>query len=418
MDELRKKNPTKKYRISTRSKFVLEQQRTGKWRQTCEHGKVPYSCKSCDGPGLCSHKRKRSQCIECGGSSTCEHKRLRSMCKECGGSGICEHNRIQSSCKECGGGTICEHNCVRSICKKCKGGSICEHDCVRSVCKKCKGGSICEHDKKRTVCRECGGGSFCDHGTKRSRCKECGGASICEHNRRKEYCIECEGSAMCQHKIRRSRCKECGGGEICEHDKQYSFCVECDGSSMCEHKKRRSRCKECGGKYVCGCGERLKQKDGFCIRCHPDFIETKVGSSKVACSFLDCLEKELKVSIQHIHYDFTGKTIMGNEHHPVKWPKKGVDGFYTDTNGQMIAIEFLGDYFHGHPRLWKVDPETKNHYGIPLKLLFEKTEEKLGKLGALGYTVIYIWECTFLKKPALTSVHSVCKIFNGKLEFQ
>jgi len=381
MDELRKKNPTKKYRISTRSKFVLEQQRTGKWRQICEHGKNPYNCKLCDGPGLCIHKRKRHQCIECGGSSTCEHKRLKSMCKECGGSGICEHDRIRSSCKECGGGTICEHNTVRSICKQCKGNSICDHNRIRSYCKECKGGSVCEHNRIRSVCRDCGGGSFCDHGTKRNRCRECGGSSICEHDRRKDHCVDCESGSICQHKLRRSRCKECGGSEIC------------------------------------ACGEHLKQKEGYCIRCHPDYIDTKVGSSKIACSFLDCLEKELKVTIQHVHYDFNAKTVVGTEHRPLKWPKKPIDGFYTDTNGQMIAVEFLGDYFHGHPRLWKVDPETENHYGVPLKLLFNKTEEKLAKLAALGYIVVYIWESTFAKKPALSSLYSICKIFNGKLEF-
>ncbi len=220
---------------------------------------------------------------------------------------------------------------------------------------------------------------------------------------------------MCEHKRQKNICKECEGNAVCEHNNIKYTCKECNGASLCHHGRRRSTCILCGGGSVCECGERLKQKDGVCTRCHPNFIQSKSGSSKIACTFFDTLEKEIGVSIQHIHYDFGSGAIVGVEHKPTQWPKKGVDGFYHNSDGSQFAFEFLGDECHGHPRFW--DKQGLNYYGKTFKNAFYDTETKLQKLSDFGYWVVYIWESEFKNKPALSSLHSICRTFNGKLEY-
>jgi hypothetical protein len=65
-----------------------------------------------------------------------------------------------------------------------------------------------------------------------------------------------------------------------------------------------------------------------------------------------------------------------------------VDGFKKDIS---TIYEFLGDYWHGNPRVYNlndINKKTKCSFGE----LHENTFKKFKKLKKLGYNVKYIWE--------------------------
>ena len=128
-------------------------QQKNKVNYKCEHNRIKYTCKECDGVSICEHNRRKTQCKECGGSSICIHNREKYRCKECGGSQICEHNRQKSQCKECGGSRICIHNRQKSTCKECGGSQICEHNKHKSICKECDPQGHLSHIVKNSVYR-------------------------------------------------------------------------------------------------------------------------------------------------------------------------------------------------------------------------------------------------------------------------
>ncbi len=130
------------------------------------------------------------------------------------------------------------------------------------------------------------------------------------------------------------------------------------------------------------------------------------------------LQEEEELQIQHMHYDDTLKNTTGTEHIVIGWKNKTVDGYFIDPDGSKVAIEFLGNHYHGHPSLWGVDGEAESFFHIPFKTLFSETEAKLQKLVDFGYTVLYVWECDFKKRPAFASAKSLCRKFSGKLEFE
>jgi G:T-mismatch repair DNA endonuclease (very short patch repair protein) len=139
-------------------------------------------------------------------------------------------------------------------------------------------------------------------------------------------------------------------------------------------------------------------------------MESFSGVSKIACKFMDEYAAEYGVTIQHAHYNPATKQIEGTEHRPAEWPQKGVDGFYVDADGTNVAIEFLGDYWHGHPRWW---PK-----GEGFKALFEKTETKLLRLKSLGYKVVYVWENDYKHRKALQSMSSTAFVLEDELEYK
>ncbi len=330
------------------------------------------------------------------------------------------HCRFLVDCRECGGKGHCKHDIQKHRCRdpSCGGGAAyCKHDILKSYCRDpdCGGGTVyCKHDIQKTYCRdpECGGGTaYCKHDIQKKYCRdpECGGGTAyCKHDIQKKYCRDTEcggGTAYCKHDIQKHRCRDplCGGG-----------------AAYCKHDIRKTHCRdpECGGGtvYCKSCSQKHAKKDGFCIKCHPDYIETKSGASKVACKFMDDYERHHNQSVQHIHYDFATKCCTGDEHRPEAWKQKPVDGYFVDADGTPTVIEFLGDVFHGHPRLWEHDDTARNHYGKSFKHLFEKTQHNLQKLIDNGYTVKYVWEHDYPPR-ALQSVDTVVRLFEGVLEY-
>jgi len=404
-----------------------------------KHGIRKQNCKECGGSAYCKkHGKLKQRCKECGGSSYCKKHGIRKAhCKECGGSAYCKKHGIQKIyCKECGGSAYCEkHGIRKEYCKKCGGSAYCKkHGINKQLCKECGGSAYCKkHGINKQLCKECGGSAYCKkHGILKRLCKECGGSAYCEkHGIRKIYCKECGGSAYCEkHGILKQRCKECGGSAYCEkHGILKQYCKECGGSAYCEkHGILKQYCKECGGSKLCECG-KIKQKDGCCISCHSDYIESGSGVSKIGCEFFDCLQKQMSGKIQHSHYDTVTKDLIRNEYRPPEKPSLKIDGMFVDSNtDKRVFIEYLGDVWHGHPRLWIHDEDATNHVGLRHKDLFGDAEMRMQLLQSFGYTIVYIWGCDYrawkraeknrkvFDKPISLSEYT--RIFDGKLEWQ
>ena len=339
---------------------------------------------------------------------------------------VCKHNRAKTTCSvpECdGGGSNCIHGIKRSTCPKeeCNGGgSLCKlHKIRSSFCPdpRCKGGGgLCKkHKKIRSFCLDpdCdGGGSYCEHGCKRSHCKfdECkGGGSLCVHKIFRSYCRDPDcggGGAYCKHNILRVHCND----------------EECDGGGcLCQHGIKRSTCSdiECGGgSALCKiCREKTRAIDGYCTTCHPDYIPTVVGASKIGCQFICALQKQLGITIQHLHYDKVSKSVTGSEFTLPENKRKKVDGYYVDpTTGQKVAIEFLGNIYHGHPSLWGQDEQNCNYFGIRYKDAFERTEQMMVKVAGFGYTLRYVWESDYQNLGVFQSPLTILREFKGRLK--
>ncbi len=68
-----------------------------------------------------------------------------------------------------------------------------------------------------------------------------------------------------------------------------------------------------------------------------------------------------------------------------------VDGFDPKTN---TVYEFLGDYWHGNPKIYssdKINKHSKKSFGT----LFKETQDRIKLLKSQGFNVVHIWELDF-----------------------
>jgi len=70
-----------------------------------------------------------------------------------------------------------------------------------------------------------------------------------------------------------------------------------------------------------------------------------------------------------------------------------VDGIIEETK---TIYEFMGDYYHGNPEIFKPETFNKKCHKTHGEL-YQKTINKLNTLYQMGYKVIYIWESDFRK---------------------
>ena len=78
---------------------------------------------------------------------------------------------------------------------------------------------------------------------------------------------------------------------------------------------------------------------------------------------------------------------------------------------EKVAVEFLGDRFHGHLELWKYDESATSFFGPTYKSLFINTEKVLRKLRNIGYKVFYIWESDYKKWNGVGKLIEKCHEF-------
>ena len=146
------------------------------------------------------------------------------------------------------------------------------------------------------------------------------------------------------------------------------------------------------------------------------------GVSKIACRFIDHLSAELGVTIIHQHYNEDTCEYEGTEHKWFdSWNWRRVDGFFvtkdSSNNRRPVAVEFLGDYWHGHPNSRQM-VEWKEK-------MFKKTQGRLRQLRNHedNYIILYIWEseyqvfCTQFKQDNSIKLASFCRFFDHNLEY-
>jgi hypothetical protein len=161
---------------------------------------------------------------------------------------------------------------------------------------------------------------------------------------------------------------------------------------------------------------KLARVGQFCIRHHPDYIEAHAGCSKIGCEFIDRFSTEMGIQGKVLHKHYTGGSVVGDEH-KIEDTNWACDGYIATgvlfENELPIALEFLGDYWHGNPAIYAADkehPVTKKRMGDILK----ETMDRLDAIHDLGYRVVYIWESDFnaWKKQAVRSLRSYCTILD------
>jgi len=145
-----------------------------------------------------------------------------------------------------------------------------------------------------------------------------------------------------------------------------------------------------------------KSKINIIITCkiHGDFLQkpndhlsgngcqkcTMYGFSKISIKWLNNIAKKDNIYIQHYDNDGEKKIKVDNKY-------LRFDGFCEETN---TVYEFLGDFYHGNPNIYKLDDYNsllKKTYGE----LYNKTIKRNNIITKLGYNLITIWESDFIK---------------------
>jgi hypothetical protein len=100
----------------------------------CDHGKIHYYCRDCNGLAFCKHGLRKFYCVECQGAQICSHGIRKERCRECGGSALCEHGIQKHKCRNCGGSSICKcHGKIKTHCKDTGGSQLCKSPWCETV---------------------------------------------------------------------------------------------------------------------------------------------------------------------------------------------------------------------------------------------------------------------------------------------
>lgn len=245
------------------------------------------------------------------------------------------------------------------------------------------------------------------------RKRESGWVTVCWHNKELPCCVHpaCGGGrARCPHGSVKSHCRECSPELFCFHGRPWGKCDQsgCTLEGLLRIRGlgqvKRKTCAACGASH---------HRQGYecCTRCDPG--PTLRVASRVACRYLCALSHATGVHIRHVHYEPGSNEGIGKEYRLPEWHAKPVDGYFE--RGRVV-IEFLGDQFHGHPRLWASNPEARDMFKRPHKENFETTQVMLAKMAAFGYRVFYVWESEYRRLAADEDPRLVLRRFRGVLE--
>jgi len=111
----------------------------------------------------------------------------------------------------------------------------------------------------------------------------------------------------------------------------------------------------------------------------------KSGYSKISIQFLNDLSKEWKVEIQHA--ENKGEYRIDDPEFKCYYKADG----YFERDNKKYVVEFHGDYFHANPLIYKPGGICKLRR-MRFDEIYNKTMERMHRIKALGYKVIYIWE--------------------------
>ena len=126
----------------------------------------------------------------------------------------------------------------------------------------------------------------------------------------------------------------------------------------------------------------------FCTMHSPDRTPVVSNTSKIACGFMDRLAAEMNCEIVHKHSTTDSEFKIPSTSYKV-------DGFIPS---QKIVIEFLGDFWHGNPKLY--DENTMNISAQKtFGELYRHTFKRFEDIAKLGYKIYYMWEKDYLESP-------------------
>ena len=146
-----------------------------------------------------------------------------------------------------------------------------------------------------------------------------------------------------------------------------------------------------GDKYDYSNVKYIGNKKNVTIICprHGKFLQLP-GNHLRGCNCPKCSASSIsKQEMEFLeHFGIT----ENNRQYPIK-PRCKVDGYDPITN---TVYEFLGDYWHGNPKIYsseKLNKKIKMSFGK----LHEKTFSRFNDISKLGCTIKYIWESDWKK---------------------
>ena len=191
--------------------------------------------------------------------------------------------------------------------------------------------------------------------------------------------------------------------EYCpKHNRCYYF------YSVCERKWIRGKSSERGDlKLINGVMNRFDGKvwrklckvchqygwTGYCKSHNPDHVtlSSNCGFSKIASIFFEGLICETDANILFKGVDDNGLSY-GYEF-VIPDTNFKVDGYIQESK---VVIEFLGDYWHGNPKIYE-RTETNIRAGKTHGELLDYTFHRFSKISELGYKILYIWESDYVE---------------------
>lgn len=164
-------------------------------------------------------------------------------------------------------------------------------------------------------------------------------------------------------------------------------CIKCTSIIPHTNESFIKKCHEIHGdtyNYLNVNYVNAKTKVSISCKIHGEFLQTPNSHlSKHGCP--KCIKRISKSEIEFLNY-LDIKTRQYKIH------KKQVDGVDLETK---TIYEFLGDYWHGNPKIYKnsdVNVLCKKTFGD----LYKETFNRLNYLKSIGYNVKYIWESDWL----------------------
>jgi len=185
-------------------------------------------------------------------------------------------------------------------------------------------------------------------------------------------------------------CQSCGGTKLKSKDQFIQDATKVHGDrfdySKVEYKNNKTNviiiCS-IHGEFMQSPNSHISQKQN-CPKC------SNTGYSKISIQFLNDLAKEWKVDIQHA--ENRGEYRIDDPEFKCYYKADG----YFEQNNKRCVVEFQGNYYHGNPKIYKPDSVCKLRR-ITFGELYKKTEERMCRIKALGYEVIYIWELDYMQ---------------------
>lgn len=173
-----------------------------------------------------------------------------------------------------------------------------------------------------------------------------------------------------------------------------------EGDLKCYRAEQVYRFDGCQWRKQCRYCFKAARLGEFCFR-HVTPYPTELpatsvkvsGVSKLGCAFLDRLQEDMAVSIQHCH-------LSDKEpQHEHRIGRYKVDGYISE---RKTVVEILGDFYHGNPRKFhsnEVNVKLHKTFGE----LYEQTMARLEDIKSQGYQVMYVWESDIMESNCLLS---------------